>query len=307
MAKRGSIQRFAAACLVLLCGPMPRPVTGAGASRIAVVSDGRVEAFAETVTGIVDALKGASIDVLSVDVQRPSRDSELQVLTRPDVSAVIAIGSESLRLSARQRLAVPLVTAMVAEPDRREMLKTSGSKTLGVVLNFPLSPLLDELVRVFPKARRVGIIRNPLREVSDVNAAAKAPVAIRVTDCIRPEDLFPALQSLKGQVDFVVVLPDGALYNSATVPPFILRALENRLPVVAFSSAFVRSGAAFGMFTDHRDIGTQTALLTLRLLAGGRAIDETPRRWVFAVNQRVVRLLGLEHESFDRRDLVVFR
>jgi ABC-type uncharacterized transport system substrate-binding protein len=66
--------------------------------------------------------------------------------------------------------------------------------------------------------------------------------------------------------------------------------------LVGFSAAFVRAGAAAGVFPDYADVGRQSAEFSLRLLRGDDrgAETESPRKFQVAVNQRVERLLGVE-------------
>jgi len=121
---------------------------------------------------------------------------------------------------------------------------------------------------------------------------------VQIVDLSKPEELLTAVRSLKGRVDLVVCLPDGTLYNSATVKPLILAALESHLPIVGFSQNFVRAGAALGVYPDFRDIGAQTAEIAQKQLAGQPAGPvEGPRKLVVGVNQRVMRLLGLEYRE----------
>jgi ABC-type uncharacterized transport system substrate-binding protein len=113
---------------------------------------------------------------------------------------------------------------------------------------------------------------------------------------------------LRGKTDFVIVLPDSSLYNNTTVSPLIVASLENQLPLVAFSSSFVRAGAAVGIYPDFHDIGAQTAGLAVRYCATQAALpEEGPRKLTVAVNQRVARLLGLEFKQPKSGGLVVFK
>jgi len=76
-----------------------------------------------------------------------------------------------------------------------------------------------------------------------------------------------------------------------------MASIEHGLPLIGFSAAFVRAGAAAGIFADFRDAGRQAAESALNYEPGrGARPPEPPRRWTVAVNQRVIRLLGLEYQ-----------
>jgi ABC-type uncharacterized transport system substrate-binding protein len=86
-----------------------------------------------------------------------------------------------------------------------------------------------------------------------------------------------------------------------------MASLESRLPLVGFSPAFVRAGAAAGIYPDYRELGRQTAEMARRVLRGEEpGIDEAPRKIQLAVNQRVARLLGVEFVTSALR-VEVFR
>jgi putative tryptophan/tyrosine transport system substrate-binding protein len=106
------------------------------------------------------------------------------------------------------------------------------------------------------------------------------------------------MASLKGKVDFVLCFPDPDFYNSVTIKPLVLASLEARLPLVGFSPAFVRAGAAAGIYPDYRETGRQVAELAQRMMRSEERIaDEGPSKVKVAVNQRVARLLGIEFHA----------
>ncbi len=119
-------------------------------------------------------------------------------------------------------------------------------------------------------------------------------------DAANPEELLRGFASLKGKVDFVLCFPDSTLYNSATIKPLILASLEHRLPIVGFSPNFVRAGAAAGVYPDFREIGRQAGRVARGCGSTCPGTEETARVLNVAVNQRVERLLGLEHDPAAR-------
>jgi ABC-type uncharacterized transport system substrate-binding protein len=108
---------------------------------------------------------------------------------------------------------------------------------------------------------------------------------------------------LKGKADIVLALPDNSIYNNATVQALILASLQSGTPVVGFSAAFVRAGAAAGIFADFRDAGRQAAEIALH--ARPSRTPDQPRKLTVAVNQRIVRLLGVKYDH--NAQVTVFR
>lgn len=72
---------------------------------------------------------------------------------------------------------------------------------------------------------------------------------------------------------------------------FAAASLEDRLPIVGFSAAFVRVGALAGISPDYRETGRKAALRRMR--GDYRGADDSPSKVRVAVSQRVARLLGI--------------
>ena len=297
--------------LVFLCGTL---LEGSGdQGRVFIVTTSGVPAYSEA----VDGMGGARTDATTLlDLHSPDHDAALQQIRNRTDAVIIAVGADALQAVALIKPAAPVVSTMMLHENETP---PSGSRSspfrpaASVHLDLSMPALLAEMGSMFPGKNRLGVIRNPAR-VSDSEALAAAKTnqlgfIVRGVDCSQPEDLLPALLSLKGKVDFVLVFPDSALYNSSTVKPLLLASIENRLPVIGFSASFVRSGAAIGLYPDFRDIGRQTAELAQSLLSKrlNHAADEGPRKWMIAVNQRTLRLLGLEHRPPLKAELALLR
>jgi len=96
--------------------------------------------------------------------------------------------------------------------------------------------------------------------------------------------------------------PDSSLFNSTTLKPLIAQSLRHRLPIVGFSSGFVRAGAVAGAFPDFRDVGEQTAELAGRFLSGQPIpANERPRKLRIGINLHVARLFGVRYRHPSNR------
>ena len=267
---------------------------------VTIVAATAVEAHRAAIEGIREGLANSSMEVRIVDLSASrSEATGADRFAGPGTRVIIAIGTEAFQLVAAKRPEVPVISTMVlrnkpgAEPP-------TISPAATIVLDVPVPVLLARLKQVFPGKTRIGIIRNPNSGGPTAPAletrAQQMGFTVRVVDSPGAEQLLPALLTLKGQVDFVWCLPDGMLYNSATVKQLILASIENRLPLIGFSESFARAGAAVGAYPDFRDIGLQTGEVAQQIISGQTVPpSEGPRKLKFAVNQSVLRLLGLRY------------
>ena len=279
------------------------PLLGASDSRpaassVVVVASVGVEAHRSAVEGIQAALAKSSSQVRIVDLAEARSGAAAGIrLTDPGIRVIIAVGSEALQFVEAQRPAAPVICTMVL----RHAAETDGSLArvaATISLDVSIENLIPRLRQLVPQKTRIGIIRSPLSGRStpaQLQSRAQAlGFTVRVVDASGPEQLLPALLSLKGQVDFVWCLPDGTLYNSVTIKPLILASIENRLPLIGFSESFARAGAALGVYPDFRDIGLETGEAARQVMDNQPLhMPDGPRRLKVAMNQSVFRLLGL--------------
>jgi ABC-type uncharacterized transport system substrate-binding protein len=272
---------------MLLAAAIVEPVPGS----VVVVAESGVPAYGEAVEGLTGGLGQGVARV--VDIRSPSGGGDLtRSLEARETRVVVAVGSRALAELRARRTALPVVATMVLRGPQPE-----GAGQID--LDVPLGAQLAAVRALLPRAPRAGIIRNPDRSRYTAealeNQGRKEGYTLVVADCDGPGHLLKVVGSLKGKVDFLLCLPDPDLYNAVTIQPLVLAAIEYRLPIVGFSPAFVRAGAAAGVYPDYRTLGRQAAEMALRIERGeSSGGEEYPSRLQIAVNQRVTRLLGLD-------------
>ncbi len=272
---------------VLLAAALAEP----GSGSVVVVAESGVPAYGEAVEGLTGGLGPGVARVVDLRGTDAAGDLKRSLEAR-ETRVVVAVGSRALAELRARRTGLPVVATMV--------LRGAQPEGAGQIdLDVPLGAQLAAVRELLPRASRAGIIRNPERSRFSAEAlesqGRKEGFVLVVADCDGPARLLKVVSSLKGKVDFLLCLPDPDLYNAATIQPLVLAAIEDRLPIVGFSPAFVRAGAAAGVYPDYRAVGRQAAEMAMRIARGeGAGGEEYPIRLHVAVNQRVTRLLGLD-------------
>ncbi len=259
-----------------------------------IVSSG-APAYQEAVRGLEETL-GSRCTVLEAGPNLADR------LAGGNAKLVVAVGSAAAEQALACRLEAPVIAAMVTGSRWRRPGARLESPLAAISLEIPWPAALERLRRIFPNKRRLGLIHNPGHEGPPPGelreTARRLGFTLEVAECPEVRQLLRALVSLERRADLVVCVTDSTLYNRATVEPLVLTSLKHRLPIVGFSESFVRAGAAAGLYPDFHDVGRQAGELALRFLEGEAAPGlHPPRKVRAAVNQRVLRLLGLEHAA----------
>jgi putative ABC transport system substrate-binding protein len=302
----GKLRHTLTLALAVPLGWLPVPLFSQP-GQVTVVYTSEAGPYAEALDGLRGTMP--STEMTTVDLHSPNGPAELTTsLQRGSSRLIISIGGDALAAVIEHKTTLPLVATMIMRSEQAHGPHLASA----IHLDIPVADILAELKTMFPRKTRIAVIRNPdVARQFDNAALARARqqgFTVQVVECRNPEELLRAVRSFKGQVDFVLCLPDSILYNGTTVKPLILASLECHLLIVGFSHSFVRAGAAIGVYPDFRDVGAQTGEIVHRQLTGQTvAAEEGPRKLVVAVNQRVIRLLGVDYETRGRKEVVVLR
>lgn len=218
---------------------------------------------------------------------------------------VVALGSDACRaisagaVAASSRLCA-LVPASVVE--RLAASGRPGERPLSaIVLDQPPARQLALIRLAMPQRRRLAVLYGP-----DSKALAPRLQGVAQTNGFRlqgvyvggAEDLADGLRQVLHEADILLALPDGALFNGQTIQNVLLTTFRNRVPLVAFSPAYVRAGALMAIYSTPEQIGRQAGR-ALRAALEGRELArlQAPREFVVRVNSDVARALGIELEG----------
>jgi putative ABC transport system substrate-binding protein len=104
------------------------------------------------------------------------------------------------------------------------------------------------------------------------------------------------LDALSREADVFWMLPDVNVITPETVEMIFLHSMNNKVPVVTFSSKYVHMGAFMSLDVDPFDMGLQAARMVGEILSGtdiDTIADESARKVNITINDRTARKLGL--------------
>ena len=111
----------------------------------------------------------------------------------------------------------------------------------------------------------------------------------------RPDALLPTLRTVLAECDVLLVLPDSTLSDTGALQNILMSAYRQRVPVVGYSPALVKAGAALGLYASPAQVGRQVSSLLRGTLNGSTKPGLRLAEGVsVSVNAQVYRSLGLE-------------
>ena len=225
-------------------------------------------------------------DYAEADITRITREEHPKL--------IVAVGDRALELAQKQSSTPVLyMMALNAKPRKRA---TGVGMLLDPARYFAVFDALG--------AGKVGVIYDPARSGAYMKRAQAAANRSRVELVLREvraaKDTPAMLESLRGKVDALWMIPDPTAVSPASTEAYFLFSQGERVPVVCFADVYLSMGGAVALTIDRHDIGRQLGEMAQSVLDGAE-LDEIPpqfpRRAVTRSNDGVVRQLKLSSAS----------
>jgi putative ABC transport system substrate-binding protein len=278
-----------------------------GARRMTLaVSDSRIAPYREAYTAFENAMVADGLFVMLVEADESGAAAGYS--SSPAPSLMVAIGSKAAAQVIRSETTTPLITTMTMASEHAEL--QGKVKIVGTVtLDLPPGLLLTALKQSVPTRTAVFVICDanyPSSLRQELKAqSARMGLALTMVECGKPKDVLDSLSGLRRDSDLMLCLPSKSLFPTAVVEAMIVASIRNRIPLAGFSPGFARAGAALSLFPDYQDIGVQTANLAKRILTGQFSGREMPRRVRVALNEKVLRLIGVPFVKIDSEVVLI--
>lgn len=181
--------------------------------------------------------------------------------------------------------------------------QTGGARPLrvvsAVVLDQPLGRQMALIKRALPDRRLVAVLpgpqTRPLLGTLEREAAARDLRLVATPPVNTSDDIYPSLKEALANADVLLAQPDPLIYNGASLQNILLTSYRARVPLVAFSSAYVKAGALIAVYSTPAQVARHAAGMARGWLAGrGLPPVQSPQEFAVAVNPRVAASLGLQ-------------
>ncbi len=288
----------------LICGVL-LGVFGAAAvqaTTVVIVSSESSAAYSEAAQALVGELERGGLsrlEILQVTV------AELSAAGPLAPRLFVGLGTEAANVLAKAASTAPILCALLPRHSFELLLNSgrkSSSQLSALYLDQPLSRQLELVHLALPKARHIGVLWGPDSKLQA--SALKAQLQVRGLDLIeasveRNELLFPGIKRVVEDADVLLALPDPLVYNGHSIQNILLTSFRAKVPMVAFSPAYVRAGALLALYVTPTQVGLQAANIARGVLQG-KALSAMPlysQDFSVSVNEHVARSLGLSLDA----------
>ncbi|MGH7233554.1 MAG: ABC transporter substrate-binding protein [Nitrospiraceae bacterium] len=290
------------ALLMMLWVFVTVPPDSTDAHEIAVLKSADIAAYNQAVAGLKAELPDSST-ITEYDMQGDvSRGRKLaRKIRASDASVVITVGLKAALVAKLEIVDVPIIYCMVLDPAKYDL---HAPNMTGISLQVPIARQFGTMQLVLPNLKKIGVVYDPEKTgpfVEDARQVAKGLGFELVERQVSSEKELPAaLRAIVSKVDAFWLIPDSTILTEESLRFVLSTALDRNVPVIGFSSEFVRNGALVGLSVNSEDIGKQAGAMARRILKGQNAAPPAtvpPDRVRFALNLKTAKFLGLELPS----------
>jgi ABC-type uncharacterized transport system substrate-binding protein len=223
---------------------------------------------------------------------------------------IVSIGAAAFRgmtelVQRESSLArTPVIAALLPRASYEALAPRGKTATTAVLLDQPLPRYLDLLRLAMPERRKIGVLLGP--ESSPLAAPlAKAATArglqlVTAQVAADQQDLYPALRTVLGDAEVLLALPDARIYNAGSLQNILITTYRQRVPMVAFSAAYLKAGATLALYASPAQAARQAAAMVRSFLAGrGLPPPQLASEFSVGINERVAHSLGLNPEAAE--------
>ena len=275
------------------------PVFGA---KIGVLSNEKIPVYADIVANFKKAMIKEGHLVKDVEVNNADEKVTLSNIKASECEYFFSVGAPASK--ACNASGFPGVFTMVVDPVKNGLIQKNGlpqGRMTGVLVDVSPRIQFTNLKKIMMGKVRVGVLYDP--GVSSYVVAQYLKYAdefgFKIFDIpvISKEEVPPAIESLKGKVDYILSVVDNTVYNIQSIQVILRFSITNKIPLVGFSAPQVKAGALVSFYCHYPSLGTQAAKLMTSIASGTdvKTITvELPEDTDYALNMRSASIMKID-------------
>jgi len=271
---------------------------------------------ADLYTRFTDAFKSEYVALtgesgLSINRSRLDENGKLVGHPPPDTAIIVSVGTKTAHAIAELEQNSPVLYTLIPASTYKSLVPTTTTcaKQSAIFIDQPIARQTRLAQAIFPQAESYGVLLGPtsgrLRGILEVLAKNSdwQLVVKEVTADSEPEW---QTRELVDETDLIIAISDPHALNRNNAKWLLYSAYQRHNPVIGFSSAYVKAGAAASVYSTPEQIAKQAAEFLVQHKKTSRTClpaPEFPNYFGVTVNADVVHSLG----GTNKDETVLFR
>lgn len=269
-------------------------------ANISVIFSSDLMPYKQTLKGLKKLFveKGIQLKISKYNLQREKPDLIIHQIFQEKPDIVYTVGTKASMLAKERIKETPIVFSMVLQAET-----FINSNIAGISLNIPVEMKLENIRRILPSVKRIGVIYSSkfTKLYDKVSTVSREMGFELVAKHINSKSGFSeALKDISSQIDCFLLIPDIELYIPQSISHLILEGLHNNFSVIGLSSFHTKAGALISFEGDYYDMGKQAGEIALKILEGKQSTHTQsvmPRKTNFSLNLLIAERLDMKIPS----------
>lgn len=215
---------------------------------------------------------------------------------------VITLGQKSTRDVSALSVDKFHIATLLTREAYREILSeqdTSRGSHCALVIDQPLGRITDVIRDRLPDTQVAGIIDPPgFTGSTNPENNPQQQIDLRIIRVPLEKNIHSTIRALSQRgVDTIIALHKQTVYNHSTARNILISSYHFNLPLIGYSSAFVRAGALIGIYSTPESMATDVLdIITKKDRCHGGNIFY-PSEYTVEVNPQVAKSLGIQIDT----------
>lgn len=235
--------------------------------------------------------------ITNIEVVNLWERKDISFINPKNIEVVVAIGSTSLKMAVSNFPNTPVAFSMVLD-----YIPLTNTNTCGVSLFLPQETILLNIKYLFPSTKRFLILSSRslyYNYYANLEKTIKEMgLASEIVFGENPKEIEDKLNYLDWRlIDAVWLLPDPSLVTKDLFLKLANYTKMYKKLFIVFSENFVKAGGTVSLSPNYEAIGSQLALLVIRILSGEKPSEigvSPPLSSYFVVNEKALEYLDID-------------
>ncbi len=224
-----------------------------------------------------------------------------------DTGLVVTVGSKAARTLAGMALDIPVLNTVIPESVYRSLTTAEADcrRETAIFIDQPVRREYALARLMFPQLDNIGILLGPVSRGKRAEITRLDPAAHRqltVKEVTEEDSTMSVGRDLIASSDLFIAINDPLVLNRENAKWLLYVAYQKQAPVIGFSKAYVKAGAAAAVYSEPEQIARQAAELASQWgKSSGRCLPPPSHASYFnvAINRAVSRSLGSSLHNED--------
>ncbi len=242
--------------------------------------------------------KKASISIKAVSINKQLRS----IAKNKKWDLIVTVGTKAAERINSLKINTPVLYSLIPSSSYPRIRSRSSSQSRSAIyIDQPILRQLKLIKAAMPNRKKVGVLLGKYSGIGKqklmqiIRGSGLTPVIMHVNR----NNIGNRLENIYSRIDVLLAIPDPSVYNKHSVLKVLLSSYRHRVPVIGYSAAFVKSGAAAGIYSTPRNIGHHIGDEIGKYFSNNMRLSPPahPRYFTVNTNRRVISSINIKVPS----------